>query len=79
MNINQLLKRLVDDQNVLPSSSLTWRTFYTKDALTGLYNKHGYLHRETLLLQEGAENQSTVTCFLFDLNRLKYINDHYGS
>lgn len=24
------------------------------------------------------ENQSTVTCFLFDLNRLKYINDHYG-
>ena len=30
------------------------------------------------LLQEAAENQSTVTCFLFDLNRLKYINDHYG-
>ena len=51
---------------------------YTKDALTGLYNKHGYLHRETLLLQEAAENQSTVTCFLFDLNRLKYINDQYG-
>ena len=49
-----------------------------QDALTGLYNKHGYLHRETLLLQEAAENQSTVTCFLFDLNRLKYINDHYG-
>ena len=77
MNINQLLKRLSDAKrtSILVSHL---EDIYTKDALTGLYNKHGYLHRETLLLQEAAENQSTVTCFLFDLNRLKYINDHYG-
>lgn len=77
MNINQLLKRLSDAKHTSILVSHL-EDIYTKDALTGLYNKHGYLHRETLLLQEAAENQSTVTCFLFDLNRLKYINDHYG-
>ena len=61
MNINQLLKRLSDAKrtSILVSHL---EDIYTKDALTGLYNKNGYLHRETLLLQEAAENQSTVTC-----------------
>lgn len=77
MNISQLLKRLSDAKRTsLLVSHL--EDIYTKDALTGLYNKHGYLHHEAILLSEAAEKKSIVTCFLFDLNRLKYINDHYG-
>ena len=77
MNINQLLKRLSDArQTSILVSHL--EDIYTKDALTGLYNKHGYLHHEALLLSEAISTKSSVTCFLFDLNHLKYINDRYG-
>lgn len=77
MNINQLLKRLSDaKQTSILVSHL--EDIYTKDALTGLYNKHGYLHHEAILLSEAVSNHSSVTCFLFDLNHLKYINDRYG-
>lgn len=77
MNINQMLKRISDAKrtSVLVSHL---EEIYTKDALTGLYNKHGYLLYEEQLLADAIAQSSPVTCFMFDLNRLKYINDTYG-
>lgn len=77
MNINQMLMRICDAKR---TSILVnhLEDIYTKDALTGLYNKHGYLHYETLLLSEAIATESRITCFLFDLDGLKYINDTFG-
>ena len=77
MNINQMLQRIRDAKNTnLLVSHL--EDIYTKDALTGLYNKHGYLHFEDLMIEDAVTNKKTLTGFLFDMNGLKYINDHFG-
>ena len=77
MNINQMLQRICDAKNTnLLVSHL--EDIYTKDALTGLYNKHGYLHFEDLMIVDAVTNKKTLTGFLFDMNGLKYINDHFG-
>lgn len=77
MNINQMLQQICDakNTNILVSHL---EDIYTKDALTGLYNKHGYLHYEEAILNDAVANQKILTCFLFDLNNLKYINDTFG-
>lgn len=77
MNINQMLQRICEAKR---TSILVnhLEDVYTKDALTGLYNKHGYLHREDELLSEAIASESTITGFLFDLDGLKYINDNFG-
>lgn len=77
LNINQMLHLICENRcNTILLEHL--ESFYTKDSLTGLYNKHGYLqHAETLIAQASAKKE-TVTCFIFDLNRLKQINDTYG-
>ena len=77
MNINQMLQRLCDAKNTnLLVSHL--EDIYTKDALTGHYNKHGYLHYEDLLISDAITNEKILTAFLFDMNGLKYINDNFG-
>lgn len=77
MNINQMLQSLCDAKNTnLLVTHL--EDIYTKDALTGLYNKHGYLHFEDLLIADAITNSKTLTGFIFDMNGLKYINDNYG-
>ena len=43
------------------------------DSLTGLFNKH----RWELLIEDDLDKKS-VGVMMFDLNRLKYINDTYG-
>lgn len=77
MNISQMLERMRDTKR---TSILVERLedVYIKDSLTGLYNKHGYLHKLTGFLDYVNTHQTTVTCFIFDLDRLKYINDTYG-
>lgn len=77
MNINQMLERICEAKK---TSMLVnhLEDIYTKDALTGLYNKQGYLHLETLLVQEAVETESTLTCFMFDMDGLKDINDNFG-
>ncbi len=77
MNINQMLQRICETRR---TSILVnhLEDIYTKDALTGLYNKHGYLHCESQLLADAIASESTITGFLFDLDGLKYINDHFG-
>lgn len=77
MNINQMLQRICDakNTNILVTHL---EDIYTKDALTGLLNKHGYLHYEDLMIEEAITNGKTLTGFIFDMNGLKYINDTFG-
>lgn len=77
MNINQMLQRICDakNTNILVTHL---EDIYTKDALTGLLNKHGYMHFEDLLTEEALATGKTLTGFIFDMNGLKYINDTFG-
>ncbi len=77
MNINQMLEKICETQknNMLVTHL---EDIYMKDALTGLYNKHGYLHYEKQLIESAISNKSTLTAFLFDLDGLKHINDTFG-
>ena len=47
---------------------------YLKDALTGLYNRHGF----TAYFKEKNIPSKYKTMLLFDLDKLKEINDTYG-
>lgn len=77
MNINQMLQSICKAKSTgLLVNRL--EDIYMKDALTGLYNKHGYNHRRALLLHAAVSNRERITCFLFDLDELKQINDNYG-
>lgn len=77
LNINQLLHLICENRcNAILLEHL--ENFYTKDSLTGLYNKHGYLQHAEALIAQATAKKDTVTCFIFDLNRLKQINDTYG-
>ena len=77
MNINQMLQRICDakNTNILVSHL---EDIYTKDALTGLLNKHGYMHYEDLMIEDAIAGCKTLTGFIFDMNGLKYINDTFG-
>ena len=44
------------------------------DKLTGLYNKGKYMSMK----KETFGSPKTITVYNFDVNNLKYINDHYG-
>ncbi|MDY3792808.1 MAG: GGDEF domain-containing protein [Oscillospiraceae bacterium] len=48
---------------------------YKSDALTGLYNRHGFIKEYDRLLEEGTDG---LTVILADLDGLKNINDTYG-
>ena len=77
MNISHLLQTICDAKR---TGMLIQRleNIYTRDALTGLYNKHGYLAKEPLLLADAVALHENLTCFFFDLDCLKQINDHFG-
>lgn len=49
-----------------------------KDYLTGLYNRSVLGRYYSLKLLESIENQQTLCLILFDLDRFKSINDHFG-
>lgn len=77
LNINQLLHLICENRyNAILLAHL--ENFYTKDSLTGLYNKRGYLQRAEQLIAHAAAENEAVTCFIFGLDHLKQINDTYG-
>lgn len=77
MNITQMLEHIYEaKENGLLVAHL--EEIYMKDTLTGLYNKHGYNHFEELLIEQALREKETLTCFLFDLDGLKWINDNFG-
>lgn len=77
MNINQMLQRICETKR---TGMLVSRLeeIYMKDALTGLYNKHGYNHFEELLLDRAVSEDLPLTAFMIDMDGLKHINDTYG-
>lgn len=77
MNINQMLQSIYEAKKTgLLVKHL--EDIYMKDALTGLYNKHGYNHFEEPLMLQAIEKKTSLTAFLFDLDGLKQINDNFG-
>lgn len=77
MNINQMLQSICESKR---TGMLVSRLedIYMKDALTGLYNKHGYNHFEEPLLNRAISEALPLTAFLIDMDGLKKINDTYG-
>lgn len=77
ININQLLQNICEAKR---TGLLVTRLedIYMKDALTGLYNKHGYNYYERLLLDRAVSGQLPLTAFMIDMNGLRKINDTYG-
>ncbi len=77
MNINQMLQSICEAKR---TGMLVSRLedIYMKDALTGLYNKHGYNHLEEQLLNRAVSEGLPLTAFLIDMDGLNAINDTYG-
>lgn len=77
MNINQMLQSICEAKR---TGMLVDRLeeIYMKDALTGLYNKHGYDRLEGPLLHRAVAENLPLTAFLIDMDGLKDINDTYG-
>lgn len=77
MNINQMLQGICEAKR---TGMLVDRLeeIYMKDALTGLYNKHGYDRLEGPLLHHAVSEHLPLTAFLIDMDGLKAINDTYG-
>lgn len=77
MDINQMLQSICDAKRTgLLVNRL--EDIYMKDALTGLYNMHGYKHYEEDVLSHAKRDGLPITCFLMDLDGLKQINDNFG-
>lgn len=49
-----------------------------RDALTGLYNRKGYQSLGLNLFEQKKERKEDLMIMFLDMDRLKYINDHYG-
>lgn len=77
MNINQMLQSICEAKR---TGMLVSRLedIYMKDALTGLYNKHGYDRLEEPLLNRAILENLPLTAFLIDMDGLKTINDTFG-
>ena len=48
------------------------------DKLTGLLNRHGFEARFAQALKDSKRSQAAVSVALFDIDRFKDINDHFG-
>ena len=48
------------------------------DPLTGVHNREGLNHAYFRLQERQKEEKFSISAFLIDLNRFKYINDTYG-
>lgn len=51
---------------------------YDRDALTGLYNRHGMYKYGTEMVQRAAEREKPLFVASIDLDDMKYINDNFG-
>ena len=51
---------------------------YVSDAMTGLYNRMGYMKFGEEFFEEAHRNGKGVSVFFIDLDHLKEINDEYG-
>ncbi len=49
-----------------------------KDTMTGMYNRLGYQELACRLFDEKKRQGENLTVLFIDMDRLKYINDHFG-
>ena len=77
MNLNTMLKSIVDKRNMgLLINRL--EDIYTRDDLTGLYNRQGFKLVSEHFLAEAENQKQSLFAAVFDLDGLKLINDTYG-
>lgn len=57
---------------------LQMEDFYRKDSLTGLYNRKGLEHYWRHFLKLSDLRKCEIMVMFLDLDRLKFINDHFG-
>lgn len=76
-NINRMLQDICEAKS---TAMLVERleNIYMKDALTGLYNKHGYNRLEEKILDYAVSGSLPLTAFFIDMDGLRKINDAYG-
>lgn len=77
MDINQMLQSICEAK----CTSLLihqLEDIYTKDSLTNLYNKSGFIQYATPLLNQAANENLAVTCFHFHIDNLDKINTSFG-
>ena len=75
INVDAQVKR---EQNYLKDLSIA-REKADMDALTGVKNKHAYIDLEAAINQRIDENNPVEFAIaIFDVNGLKYVNDHNG-
>lgn len=76
-NFNQAVEKL--EQNIkLENLNELLQDLYTKDSLTGLYNRFGFNSEGVLLFNRCKANNSKMVLMFVDINRMKLINDYYG-
>lgn len=51
---------------------------YVKDSMTGMYNRLGYQKLACELFEEKKAKKENLVIMFLDMDRLKYINDHFG-
>lgn len=51
---------------------------YVKDSMTGMYNRLGYQKLACRMFQEKKKQNENLLIMFLDMDRLKYINDHFG-
>ena len=50
----------------------------TRDYLTQIYNRRGFYDALNTLIRDESNRGRVLTIFSIDMDRLKYINDHFG-
>ncbi|MCQ2541882.1 MAG: GGDEF domain-containing protein [Lachnospiraceae bacterium] len=76
-SFNQAVEKL--EQNIkLENLNELLQDLYTKDSLTGLYNRFGFNSEGVILFNRCKANNSKMVLMFVDINRMKLINDYYG-
>lgn len=76
-SFNQAVEKL--EQNIkLENLNELLQDLYTKDSLTGLYNRFGFNSEGVLLFNRCKADNSKMVLMFVDINRMKLINDYYG-
>ncbi len=76
--INRLATFITATTEELQEANRKLRKIAVTDGMTGVSNKTAYLAKIHSLNQEIRQGKASFTVFMFDLNRLKEINDEYG-
>jgi len=69
--------RIKRTNRVLQKSNVEMEKIYDRDALTGLYNRHGFDKRLRTALKENLVDEPWLLLASIDMDELKYINDTF--